>query len=284
MATGPRPLRSHPQVADAGLVNAHDIPYAELPVPVVLGQCVAGFWQRRMRDADPGDRHHVLPDGCLDILCDLSPGRAPRLRVIGAMTRAIEVVAHGPVEVLAVRFRPGAAAAFLGPGIAEWRDQQVDLNEVWSDAEPLAERLSAAASTTERVAILAQRLSAERARHGDIDRGSWAAVRLLEADPTRSIGDLARDLGITRQHLARSFRAQVGLEPKQLQRVLRMRRAVEQLRKGVAPLRVALEVGYFDQSHLNAELKALTGLTPAAYRLAREWCHRDCDHCRPVAR
>lgn len=250
-------------------MDANDIPYAELSVPVSLAPYVAGFWQRRMRHADPGDRHRVLPDGCLDILCDLSPGRAPRLRVIGAMTRAIEVVAHGPVEVLAVRFRPGAAAAFLGPGVAEWRDLQIDLGDVWSDAEPLAERLSAAGSTTERVAILAQRLSAERARGGVIDRGSLAAVRLLEADPTRSIGDLARDLGISRQHLARSFRAQVGLEPKQLQRVLRMRRAVDQLSQGVAPVRVALDVGYFDQSHLNAEFKALTGLTPAAYRSER---------------
>ncbi|HEY6175079.1 MAG TPA: helix-turn-helix transcriptional regulator, partial [Kofleriaceae bacterium] len=89
------------------------------------------------------------------------------------------------------------------------------------------------------------------------------AVALLSTAETR-VDDVADSLGVTRQHLARSFRREVGITPKQLARIARMQRAAAALRRGGDLAQLAAELGYFDQSHLSHELRDLVGLTPAA--------------------
>ncbi|MDQ3998075.1 MAG: helix-turn-helix domain-containing protein, partial [Gemmatimonadota bacterium] len=84
---------------------------------------------------------------------------------------------------------------------------------------------------------------------------------------TLSIRALAAELGVTRQHLARSFAQHVGLSPKMLARIVRTRGVVDRARAAadVDWSSVALDAGYYDQSHLIAEVKKLTGLPPAAW-------------------
>jgi AraC-like DNA-binding protein len=76
-------------------------------------------------------------------------------------------------------------------------------------------------------------------------------------------------VGVTRQYLARAFRREVGITPKQLARIARMQRAAAALRRGVDLARLAAELGYFDQSHLTHELRDLAGITPAAVAAER---------------
>lgn len=50
-----------------------------------------------------------------------------------------------------------------------------------------------------------------------------------------------------------------------LRRVLRLRRAVDLLRAGVAPAEVAARAGYADQPHLSREVRALAGRSPGQF-------------------
>jgi AraC-like DNA-binding protein len=101
---------------------------------------------------------------------------------------------------------------------------------------------------------------------GRAARAVELAAAVGAAPPERSIAQLAADLGCTRQHLARTFRAAVGLGPKQLQRIARMQRALAQIRRGGDLATLAPAAGFADQAHFTNELKALTGATPAAWR------------------
>jgi methylphosphotriester-DNA--protein-cysteine methyltransferase len=68
------------------------------------------------------------------------------------------------------------------------------------------------------------------------------------------------------------FRDVVGLPPKRVARVLRFERLTALL-DAPAPLdwaRAAVELGYFDQSHLVREVRDLSGLSPTALRAERE--------------
>ena len=77
------------------------------------------------------------------------------------------------------------------------------------------------------------------------------------------IGALAEAIGCSRKHLVSQFRAQVGLPPKSVARILRFERAEKLLsRSGARPLEVALACGYFDQSHLIRDFRELAGATP----------------------
>jgi methylphosphotriester-DNA--protein-cysteine methyltransferase len=68
------------------------------------------------------------------------------------------------------------------------------------------------------------------------------------------------------------FKTEVGLTPKLLHRVRRFQRTVSSLRQITAPdwSRLALDCGFFDQSHLARDFVQFSGFSPAEF--ARHLC------------
>jgi AraC-like DNA-binding protein len=223
-----------------------------------LRDLVDCFWSRTLGNG-MGEPHRVLPDGCVDLLFDLDAGRG---FVVGTMTRALMVPGDTLTRVVAVRFRPGAASALLRRPIHELTDRQIPLADVWRDARAVEARVQGGVAALEQ--ILRERLR-------DVDpvpllvRG---AVERIAASPVAtSVRALSAELGVTRQHLTRVFDQHVGVGPKMLARVLRMRRVVSRLSAGDEHLAgLAADAGYCDQAHMTSELRALTGLTPGGWQ------------------
>jgi AraC-like DNA-binding protein len=275
-----------------------ELPYTEIAPPVDLAPYVDRLWLRTALRA-PERVHRVLPDGCADVIVDAARGTAA---LIGPMTRALEI-AGDPAEQVAVRFKPGTAAALTRCGLAELTDASVELAAL-GIADGLADRVAGAtvgagalrlpariplsaishARLTELVGWLRRRLAdapppdpriaravallSSAARQGAAPAGRGAAPPVGSIGEIR-VDDVADTLGMTRQHLARGFRREVGITPKQLARIARMQRAAAALRRGGDLARLAAELGYFDQSHLSRELRELAGVTPAALAAER---------------
>ena len=255
-----------------------ELPYTEIAPPVDLAPYVDRLWLSTTVGGEPGRIHHVLPDGCADVIVDLARGEA---ELVGAMTRAIEI-ASAPAERVAVRFKPGTAAAVARCALAELTDRSVGLAELGL-AGDLAGRIADAGSRTPRprlaasiplgateharLAVLVGWLRERLAGARPPDPLTARAVALLSTGAAR-VDDVADRLGVTRQYLARRFRGEVGLTPKQLARIARMQRVAAAIgsRRAAPPdlARLAAELGYFDQSHLSHDLRDLIGLTPAA--------------------
>ena len=98
-----------------------------------------------------------------------------------------------------------------------------------------------------------------------------AAVRQLSAEPTRPVADIATGLGVSHGHLDRQFTEQVGLSPRTLARILRMRRLLEEIdvHGSVGWAGKAAELGWSDQAHLIRDFKRHTGVTPSQYLAAQ---------------
>lgn len=94
---------------------------------------------------------------------------------------------------------------------------------------------------------------------GDVTGG----VRLLQ-----SVREIARDIGLSQRRLIQVFTSSVGLTPKRYLRVCRFQRARGLAGNTVSPdwARVALECGYFDQSHLIRDFRQFTGFTPGEFQ------------------
>lgn len=101
--------------------------------------------------------------------------------------------------------------------------------------------------------------------------GILRARDLLEADLSLnlSLRVLADEANLSRYHFLRAFREMCGLTPHAYLSQRRVQRAARLLEGGEMPARVAQQVGFVDQSHLNRHFKRLLGVTPASYR--REW-------------
>jgi AraC-like DNA-binding protein len=131
------------------------------------------------------------------------------------------------------------------------------------------------ARTAGRAASCAHRArAAGRLRFTEADRAdrlARTAVGLIErSGGALRIEDLARSLGVSRQHLALQFRERVGLNAKTFAMVCRFRRASAALRgesawPGIDWAGLAGECGYYDQSHLIHEFQQFAGETPDAF-------------------
>jgi AraC-like DNA-binding protein len=238
-------------------------PYTELAPPADLASHVDRFWWRTTL-AGTGRYHRVLPDGCVDVIVHVERGS---VELVGTMTRALELP-EAPAELVAVRFKPGTAAALTRCALIELTDRQPDLVDVVGRAAgggALLDRVSQAALPRDRVAILVDWLRLHLTGAPRPDPMIAHAITQLVAPTAPRVDQVADQLGVTRQHLARRFRREVGITPKQLARIARMQRAAAALARGTPDLaRLAAELGYFDQSHLSYDLRELVGVTPAA--------------------
>lgn len=81
-----------------------------------------------------------------------------------------------------------------------------------------------------------------------------------------SIDALAQLVGLSPYYLIRSFHRQVGLPPHGYQRHWQLLQAKRALRTSKPLSEVAIEHGFYDQSHLTRHFKRAFGVTPGQYR------------------
>jgi AraC-like DNA-binding protein len=74
---------------------------------------------------------------------------------------------------------------------------------------------------------------------------------------------IAGRVGVSARHLHRRCLPLFGYGPRRLARVLRLGRAVDEVRSGLPLAQVAAGCGYADQAHLSREMRALAGTTPS---------------------
>jgi AraC-like DNA-binding protein len=245
--------------------------YREFPPHPALAGHVACLWTSHAVPAGAPVRTRVLPDNCIDILWQ---DGAPLGKVAGMMSRPHHVETGVPVLTVAVRFLPGAARAFFDLPLTELQDGHPALADLWprADAEALAEALWARERKTgQQLAVIEQALLARLRTRAPAraDALARAAVMRLEASGGAvRIEALADGLGVTRQHLAALFRERVGLPAKTFALVCRFRRAHAALRAqdgAVDWARLALDCGYYDQSHLIHAFRQFADATPESF-------------------
>jgi AraC-like DNA-binding protein len=163
-----------------------------------------------------------------------------------------------------VNLTPLGAFLLLGRPMHELTNRTLGLDDVLgTEGRVLGERLAAVASWERRFEMLDAFALARFARARLPSPGVVHAWRRLEASGGRvAIGALSAELDCSHKHLIEQFRAQIGVPPKTLARLLRFERAKGLLTSGARAADVALDCGYYDQAHLIRECHALAGTTP----------------------
>jgi AraC-like DNA-binding protein len=132
-------------------------------------------------------------------------------------------------------------------------------------------------SRLRRESYLIEALLALRRRHSDRHRvdsigrqpvSVSLAREFLHANLSEDVSAaaLARASGLSPYHLIRIFRKELGLTPHAYQLSIRVARAKDLLRAGVPTADVALQTGFYDQSHFTKVFKSQVGVTPGQYR------------------
>lgn len=237
-------------------------------------------------------RERVFPGGTVELILQFE-GRyqdivgersvvTPRSCVTGVHSRAFVVQAPSSrVCVLGLRLRPLAAQAVLAHPLHEATDLTLDLDDVLRDAAAmLGERCQDAPDAETRIRLAARWLAGRLQAAAPVDAGlRWMLAR-MEVGHGSSIEALREQAGYSRNAVQAAFRHHVGVSPKHYARLLRFRHLMERLRDplpaspGGKPLslaELALAAGYYDQSHMNMEFRAFSGLTPREFLAASHY-------------
>lgn len=243
------------------------------PADRVPGVRMAGF---RQRVPVPWDVT-MIAHPSVTLLVDLSAGegavyaahgRERRGSVVaGLLPGELRAYGRARVEYLQIRLAPAVAAAVLG-ATTELTGAVVALEDIWGrDAVRAEDRLRATTSWDERFLIAAELLRRPPARRVDA-QVAYAWHRTFTSRGRLRVDGLAAEVGWGREHLWSRFRDQLGISPKRAARLVRFDHAAHLLAAGHRPASVASATGHTDQSHLNREVNAFAGLTPAAVATA----------------
>ena len=171
--------------------------------------------------------------------------------------------------IIGVHFKPGGAFPFLNATAKELADIHVDLDNLWGPtAVELRERLCAATTVGKRFSLLeaalASRLQYSPRHHGAV---SIALATFERTGGKARVHDVARRVGLSQRRFIQVFAAEVGLTPKLYCRVRRFQKARNVVRNLETPdwVRIAIDCGYSDQSHLIRDFQVLSGLSPMNY-------------------
>lgn len=208
----------------------------------------------------------LITDGrvaLLDLDAAARPQPLPPWIISGPRTRPVVSMNLAPLRCVSILFYPDAFALLTGAAPAALQDRN-DAAHKWLDAAwhdwpaALGERSSDPQAQME---WITERLSFQ-----------WQTVR---AQWDAALGAELRQAGKhtprSERQRQRQYRTQVGVTPKQAQRIQRVHDALQQIRNaletgdkvGLAAL--AAELGYADQAHLAHEMRALVGLSPSQF-------------------
>lgn len=93
------------------------------------------------------------------------------------------------------------------------------------------------------------------------------AIRYIEEHYAQhiSLADLSLIAGLSLCRFVTVFSREMGISPYRYLCLVRVRAAQGLLREGVAPAIAAIEVGFWDQSHLCRHFRAVSGMTPGQF-------------------
>ena len=197
--------------------------------------------------------------------------------VIGPMSGVGRTDGLDLSETVGAYFRPGRASRFFDIPLSDLTDTAVAVGDVWETRGSSFSSTLADVDETVRLdrveSLLLARLRHRPPRTRSLDVEGLAAS-VLRSGGRVTVDDMARAAGVSRQHLSREFRERIGLGPKLYSRLARFQSVLAHAsaRVTIDWAGVALDIGFADQSHMIAECRQFSGLTPQSLA-DRDWFH-----------
>lgn len=245
-----------------------------------LGRFVKTIWYYKGY-TQPHAFERLMPDGSMGVVINLDDDRVriydsedlTKFRLLegsifmGAQTEFFVIDTAEQRNVIGAQFAAGGAFPFLDAPAGELEGQHVSVGDLWrAEHRRIRERLLEIPAPMERCRQFERELLAIAAGRMEIRTDVAYAAEALD-DPARSVAQVAADSGLSSRRLTQVFRDAVGLAPKAYSRVRRFQRALRGLQRPEAPdwVQIALDCGYYDQSHFNNDFREFSGIVPSEY-------------------
>lgn len=253
------------------------ISYKRFPCSDALKGFVRSFWELEYNGEGPYI-HRQLPDGCCELLFNFrgtfheiaDDGKLSQIFSAGLQAPSDQMkrfVVSNTYGLFGVYLYPYTVSMLFGVPAMELKNTRVDLISLMgSEGRDLETKIATAATTESRIATLSDfilhQIQKSKCKLHNIDA---AIQKINHSYGNFNVGRLADELNTSVRQFERRFKELSGFRPKEYGKIFRFRSAIEALSKTTSLAAVALDFGYYDQSHFSNDFKLLSGFTPAEY-------------------
>jgi AraC-like DNA-binding protein len=192
-----------------------------------------------------------------------------RSRIVGVMTGRFSILLQGKGRVVGVRFKPGAFHAFVSASVSTFSNRSLSLVEAFG---PRSNQLEAAILPLDDKAAMieiVERFLRERLPERDpkVELINEIVECIIADRGITRVDHIVSRFGLRTRALQRLFNEYVGATAKWVIKRYRLLEATEHLAAHgeVDWAKLAVDLGYFDQSHFIKDFRSIIGQTPSEY-------------------
>lgn len=193
----------------------------------------------------------------------------PQVFLAGQSLGFSDVVSNGPIEMIAVVFRPFASNLFFRIPADRFYNRLVDVQDMEDrELSRLGFRVEEASGPAEAIRLIEDFLSVRLTLGAPYNlQRMQAALQTAYLCPELNVEQWAQAVCLSKKQFGRLFTSYVGATPKAFLRIIRMQRALHLLAQspGLPLAQLAYAAGFSDQSHLIKEFRFFSGYTPTQY-------------------
>ena len=203
----------------------------------------------------------ILPDLFLYIVAHHLKDGSARISLVGPRTHSITINRKRRTKTLMIKIPPLYLEHLLPFPIQEITNRSATLGDIFGD-ELQEEALEKVRSNEENrfFQLLLKQLQPFQIKNDKISR----AGLFFKHSAYSNVAQAAKAIGISNRHLQKIVNRQIGIAPKKVLKIKRLTASL-QLKTtnfSISFAQLALESGYYDQSHMIAEYQEFIGKTP----------------------
>lgn len=251
--------------------------YYTIPPPLHLAPYIRFFWV--LESDEPSYLHHAMADVCPELVFHYQ-GQFDEVKASGKREKSSISGLQGQTRhtsrfqinerfgIFGTYLYPYTLSLLFGIPATEFANQYSDLTSfLGPEGKELEARIMEAADHGERVQLLSRflekRLKNISAR--DSSPAMCASMQLIMQSGGRlKVDVLAEEACLSQRQYERNFKQLSGFSPKLFSRIVRFHKAFNACNTASdnTLAQVALESGYYDQSHFIQDFKQFSGLNP----------------------
>ncbi len=266
-----------PVQMQSNIVNSHGGLYLEFKPAENLKKYICCYWvsplltDTSIYKIDLLKSEIVIPDGCIDILFGTDKnGDSCRDILVGTMSKgSIVDMEHNNIKTFGIRFYPGGLQAFIKESSDRFTDKMELIDSLGQTAfVELGKELSRIHNVYEKINYANQYFTSIKREAIPLENDFQNILyHIYNSKGTIKIKDIAEQEVISEKQLRRIIYNRVGINTKTFLKIIRFQNVIRaiNLKRSAKIVDIALEFGYYDESHFIHDFYDLSSMNPSEY-------------------
>lgn len=213
----------------------------------------------------------VVPDGCIDILFgNNKSGQCCRNIIVGTMSKYVSIdMQHEEIQTFGIRFYPGGINAFIKEKADLFTDKIELIDNIHEKSfMDLGERLSQITNIYKKIDYTNQYLISRLVDSIPYeDKFQSILFNIYKIKGKILVKDIAQYEVISEKQVSRIIKNRIGVGAKEFINIIRFQNVLKTMNSNKLEriIDIAIDAGYYDQSHFIHDFYNYSGMTPLEF-------------------